>query len=308
MVPTLVLVSMVVFVMLRVLPGDVTQLILGGGEGGFSLTADTANRLREQLGLNQPLHIQYLTWIWDLVRGDFGTSLYTGRSIGVEMALRLPLTLQLAVMAMVGGLLTGIPIGILSALYRNSWLDYLLRFWSIFFLAAPTFWLGLIVIVAGTIFFMWVPPLGYNALWQHPKDNLVQLMWPCLIMVSHTLATIARMTRSCMLEVMREDYIRTARAKGLGETVVVVRHALKNALIPVLPMAGLHFAVLVGGVVILEYIFGIPGFGSYLIHAIETRDYTIVQAAVMVFAVFFMVINLVVDLLYGWFDPRISYS
>ncbi|MFH1140954.1 MAG: ABC transporter permease [Chloroflexota bacterium] len=310
MVPTVLLVTGMVFLLMRVLPGDVVQLILGDASGGFVSRSGnvSADVLRERLGLNQPLHVQYLTWLWDMVRGDFGNSLYSNKSVGPEIALRLPITVQLALMATILGLLLGIPLGIFSAVYQNSWLDNLLRFLSIIFLAAPSFWLGLIVILAGALWFHYVPPLGRNVIWENPGDNLLQLMWPALILASHGMATIARMTRSTMLEVLREDYIRTARAKGLAEQVVIIRHALKNALIPVVTLAGLTFASLMGGTVILESIFAIPGMGYFFIDAIQKHDYTIVQGTVVVFAVVFMLVNLVVDLVYGWLDPRISYS
>ena len=308
MIPTLFVLSLIIFGMLRILPGDVAELILAGGEGGGGADPASIRVLREKLGLNRPLHIQYFAWLWDAVRGDFGTSLYSGLTIGGQIAKKIPLTLEVAILAKLFSLLIGIPIGVISAVKQNSFIDLFLRFWSIFFLAAPTFWLGLLIILGGALWFNWLPPLGYNPIWQDPAANFTQLLWPVVILTSHGLAIIARMTRSTMLEVMREDYIRTARAKGLREQVVIARHALKNALIPVVTLAGLQFAGLVGGTVILEYIFGIPGIGSYLIQAIQTKDFPVVQGTVVAFAVMFMLINLVVDLLYGWLDPRISYS
>ncbi len=310
MIPTLLVLSLIIFGMLRILPGDVAELILGGGgsEGGAVVSESSIQKVREKLGLNRPLYIQYFDWLWDTVRGDFGTSLYGNVSIGGQIAQRAPLTLEIAIFAKIFSLLIGIPIGVISAVKQNSFIDLFLRFWSIFFLAAPTFWLALLVILGGALWFNWLPPMGYNPIWQDPIANFMQLLWPVAILTSHGLATIARMTRSSMLEVMREDYIRTARAKGLREQAVIVRHALKNALIPVVTIAGLQFAGLVAGTVILEYIFGIPGIGSYLIQAIQNKDFPVVQAMVVVFAVMFMLINLVIDLLYGWVDPRISYS
>ena len=309
-VPTILLLTLLVFILMRVLPGDVVQLILGDASGGFVSKGGnmSAEVLRERLGLDRPLHLQYLTWLWDMTRGEFGKSLYSNNPVGGEIALRLPITMQLALMGTILGLLLGIPIGILSAIHQNSWIDNVLRFLSIIFLAVPSFWLGLVVILAASIWFNWVPPIGRNAVWENPRDNLLQLMWPALILASHGMATIARMTRSTMLEVLREDYIRTARAKGLAEQVVIARHALKNALIPVVTLAGLTFANLMGGTVILEQIFAIPGMGSFFLDAIQKQDYTIVQSTVVVFAVVFMLVNLLVDLMYGWLDPRISYS
>lgn len=307
-IPTMVLLTAIVFALMRVLPGDIAKLLLSGDEGGVNMNQYTLDTLRAKLGLDRPLYMQYFTWLWDMTRGDFGESLYSGRSVTSELLQRLPITVEIALISKILSLALGIPIGIISAVKQNSWVDLLLRFWSIFFLAAPAFWLGLLVILIGSNWFGWIPPLGYNALWQDPRANLLQLLWPSLILASSSLAVMARMTRSTMLEVMREDYIRTARAKGLREQVVVVRHALKNALIPVVTLAGLSFANLMAGTVILEAIFGIPGMGQLFIVAINSRDYPIVQGVVVVFALVFALTNLIVDLLYGWLDPRISYA
>lgn len=307
-IPTMVLLTAIVFALMRVLPGDIARLMISDEAGGVNINQYTLDTLRAKLGLDRPLYMQYLTWLWDMARGDFGESLYSGRSVTSEILQRLPITVEIAVIAKIVSLALGIPVGIISAVKQNSWVDLLLRFWSIFFLAAPAFWLGLLVILIGSNLFDWIPPLGYNALWQHPRANLLQLLWPSLILASSSLAVMARMTRSTMLEVMREDYIRTARAKGLREQVVVLRHALKNALIPVVTLAGLSFANLMAGTVILEAIFGIPGMGQMFIVAINSRDYPIVQGVVVVFALIFALTNLIVDLLYGWLDPRISYA
>ena len=307
-IPTLWILTVVVFGLMRVLPGDVAEIILTDDSGARTASGYTIERLREKLGLNKPLHIQYLSWLWDTARLNLGESILTGRSILDDITQRFPITFQLSVMALVFSIGLGIPVGIISAVKQNSWVDLTLRFWSILFLAAPSFWLGLLVILAGSLWFKWVPSLGYNLLWEHPKENFSQLIWPALILAHGGLATMARMTRSTMLEVLREDYIRTARAKGLREQVIVYRHALKNALIPVVTMAGLSFATLMGGSVILEQVFGIPGMGSYLITAIQRQDYPVVQAGVVVFALVFMLSNLAIDLIYGWLDPRISYA
>ena len=309
LVPTLLIMSILLFLILRVLPGDITAVILGDvEEGSIRISQSTLDQLREELGLNRPLHLQYVHWLWDISRGDLGTSLLTRKPVSVEILHRLPLTLQIAFMAKVLALLFGIPIGIVSAIKRNSLLDYLLRFMSIFFLAAPNFWLGLLVLMGGVLWFTWSPPLGYNLIWEHPTANMLQLIWPILILALSGMAIIARMTRSTMLEVLREDYVRTARAKGLTERVVIYRHALKNAMIPVVTLAGLSFGHLLGGTVIMETVFSIPGMGLYMIEAIRNRDYPIVQGVAIMIAAFFMLVNLVVDLLYAWLDPRISYS
>jgi len=308
MVPTLLVLSLIIFGLMRVLPGDVAMMILTGGGADAGVDEKSLIALREQMGLDRPMYVQYSVWLWDIVRGNFGESLYSHTGVMGEILQRLPITFQIALMAQMLSLLIGIPVGTLSAIRQNSWLDFTLRFWSIFFLAAPTFWLGLMVILGGTYWFNWIPPIGHHPIWEGPRENILQLMWPTMILASHGLATTARMTRSTMLEVMREDYIRTARAKGLGEQVVIIRHALKNALIPVITLSGLTFASLLGGAVILEYIFGIPGLGSYFITAIRQYDYPVAQGLTVVFATLFMSVNLLVDLLYGWLDPRISYS
>ncbi|MSQ21846.1 MAG: ABC transporter permease [Dehalococcoidia bacterium] len=308
MVPTLFIFSLLVFGLLRVLPGDVAEKMLIDDSGAQTASKASLERLREKLGLNRPLYVQYLSWVGDTVRGDFGVSLLTGRSVIQDLKQRLPLTVQLALMSLIFSTCVGVPIGIISAVKQNSLLDYGLRFFSIFFLAAPGFWVALMVILAGAFWFGWVPTLGYNLLWQQPMANLSQLGVPALILGLSAMASKARYTRSSMLEVLREDYIRTARSKGLREQVVIVRHAMKNAMIPVLTVIGLQFGAIMGGSVILESIFGIPGMGTYLITAIRRSDYTVVQSVVVVFALMFMSTNLVIDLLYGWLDPRISYA
>ncbi|MFH1141670.1 MAG: ABC transporter permease [Chloroflexota bacterium] len=307
-IPTMVLLTAIVFLLMRVLPGDITEWMLSGFEGGLSKNEQGLATLRANLGLDKPLYMQYLTWLWDMARGDFGESVYSGRSVSGEIWQRFHITLELALLAKILSLVVGIPVGIISAVKQNSWIDLLLRFWSIVFLATPAFWLALLVILGGLFWFNWIPPMGYDPIWKDPMANILQLLWPALILASHALAVMARMTRSTMLEVMREDYIRTARAKGLREQVVIIRHAMKNAMIPVVTMAGLSFANLMAGTVILEAIFGIPGMGQLFIISINNRDYAVVQGVVVVFALMFALTNLIVDLLYGWLDPRISYA
>ncbi|MEK7778269.1 MAG: ABC transporter permease [Chloroflexota bacterium] len=306
LVPTTLLLSLLIFGLLRVVPGDAALLLLG--DEGTKANPEALQILRHNMGLDRPLPVQYVSWLWDMVRGNFGTALVSRESIRDQILQRLPITLQVAVMAQLMGLLIGVPVGVLSAIRQRTWLDYALRVFTIFFLAAPSFWLGLLVILVGALWFNYSPPIGYNLIWERPVDNLLQLMWPSMILASHGLATTARMTRSTMLEVMGEDYIRTARAKGLRESMVVIRHALKNALIPVVTLSGLSFAGLLGGTVILEQIFGIPGIGYWLVQSIRAQDYTVVQSLVVVLAVIFMLVNLAVDLFYGWLDPRISYT
>ena len=305
-IPTLIGAVTLAFLMLRVLPGDVVDVLLAEGAGDRPSLSLSRDLLEEELGLDRPLHVQYLYWVRDFLTGDLGNSLYTGKSVAKELLNRLPLTLQLAIMAEALSLAIGIPIGILSAVRQDQWLDRVLRFWSIFFLAVPTFWLGLLVLLMGALVFDWIPPLGYHLLWEDPGKNLAQLIWPALILASHESARVSRMTRSSMLEVLREDYIRTARAKGLSDRLVLVRHALKNALIPIVTFTSVYFGTLLGGVVVLERIFSIPGLGSLFLESILFRDYTVIQALVFLLATGFILINLTVDILYGWLDPRIS--
>ena len=309
MVPTLFILSLIIFGMMRILPGDVAVMIVAG-EGGEAAALDEAslNAIREKLGLLDPLPIQYLKWMGSLLRGDLGESLRSGAPIADQIFLRMSITLQIAIMATIWGISLGIPIGIISAIKRGSILDFGLRFMVILFLTAPSFWLALLIVLGGAFWFSWVPPVGYNVLWENPRENLLQLMWPIIILGNFGMASTARMTRSTMLEVLREDYIRTARSKGLAEPRIIVRHALKNALIPVITLSGLTFAAQMGGTVIMELIFGIPGMGSWFIDSIINQDYPVVQALVVQFAIVFMTMNLIIDLLYGWLDPRISYS
>ncbi|MBI4339473.1 MAG: ABC transporter permease [Chloroflexi bacterium] len=309
MVPTLIGATLLVFLIMRVVPGDIAfQILAGSGEGGNAVDPVALARLRHQLGTDRPLYVQYVTWIAGVARGDLGDSLKSRRSILSEVAPRIPVTFQLGVMSLFFGVLFGLPLGILSALKRGTKLDVGARVFSVFFLAIPTFWLGLLVIVAGQRLFNWIPPLGRNYLWVDPGANLAQLIFPSLIVASHLMAIISRMTRSTMLEVLREDYIRTARAKGLAESTVIVRHVMRNSMIPVITIVSLSLGQLVAGSTVMEQVFTIPGMGLYTLQSITAQDYTAVQAMVLIFATFFIVLNFLVDLTYGWFDPRITHS
>lgn len=304
--PTLVGATLVIFLIMRVVPGDIALILLqAGSEQKVDPTALAS--LRHDLGLDRSLLHQYLTWLARISRGDLGDSMRTGRPIMEEVLRRFPLTAQLAIMAVVVGFAAGLPLGIISALKQNTWADYASRLTSICFLAFPAFWLGLIVILVGVRLFEWTPPLGYNVLWEKPRENIQQLLFPALILGSHLMAIVARMTRSSMLEVLREDYIRTARAKGLSEARVIIRHAMKNSMIPVITIVSLQTAALLGGAVVMETVFAIPGIGAYLIEAIKFRDYTVAQALVLFFVANFIIIDTLVDISYGWFDPRISH-
>ena len=305
-VPTLLGATMLAFLILRIIPGDVAEMILRGEQGEGAAFPYSLEQLREELGLNRPLAVQYLTWLWDMVRGDFGESLWTGRSVGAELLHRFPITAQLAIMANVLGVGLGVPLGIFTAVKHDSWGDYVGRFWAIFFLGVPSFWLGLLVLLIGVRYFDWIPPVGYYTLWGDFRSNILQLLFPAVILASHQVALLARMTRSSMLEVLREDYIRAARAKGLGESLVVVRHALRNAMIPISTLVFLNLGTLFAGTVVMEAVFTIPGMGSLFLDSLRVRDYTTIQAFVFFIATVFILLNLMSDLVYGWLDPRIT--
>ena len=307
-IPTLVGATILVFVVMRVIPGDIAYALLAGEEGAAQVDPDALADLRRQLGTDRPLHVQYIDWIAGLLQGSLGDSMWNRLPVGGEIARRLPVTLEIALLSVAIGFGAGLPLGIVSALRRDTWADLISRIASILFLAIPSFWLGLLILLVTTRLFSWIPPLGYHPLWSSPATNLVQILFPSLIIGSHLMAIVARMTRSTMLEVINEDYIRVARAKGFSERQIVLRHALKNSLIPVLTIASLSFGTLLGGAVVMERVFSVPGIGSYLIESITVRDYTAVQALVFIFAAAFIVINLIVDLAHGWLDPRISGS
>ena len=305
-IPTLIGATILVFVVMRVIPGDIAYALLAGEEGAAQVDPDALADLRRQLGTDRPLHVQYVDWIAGLLQGSLGDSMWNRLPVGGEIARRLPVTLEIALLSVAIGFGAGLPLGIVSALRRDTWADLISRIASILFLAIPSFWLGLLILLVTTRLFTWIPPLGYHPLWSSPGTNLVQIAFPSLVIGSHLMAIVARMTRSTMLEVINEDYIRVARAKGFSERQIVLRHALKNSLLPVLTIASLSFGTLLGGAVVMERVFSVPGIGSYLIESITVRDYTAVQALVFIFAAAFIVINLIVDLAHGWLDPRIS--
>ena len=307
-IPTLIGATILVFVVMRVIPGDIAYALLAGEEGAAQVDPDALADLRRQLGTDRPLHVQYVDWITGLVQGSLGDSMWNRLPVGGEIARRLPITLEIALLSVAIGFGAGLPLGIVSALRRDTLADLIARTASILFLAIPSFWLGLLILLLTTRLFSWIPPLGYHPPWSSPGTNLVQILFPSLVIGSHLMAIVARMTRSTMLEVINEDYIRVARAKGFSERQIVLRHALKNSLLPVLTIVSLSFGTLLGGAVVMERVFSVPGIGSYLIESITVRDYTAVQALVFIFATAFIVINLIVDLAHGWLDPRISGS
>ena len=308
MIPVLIGVSLVIFTIMRIAPGDVASMILVGEDGGQGRVDDEAlNALREQLGLNKPYHVQYYEFVKGLVQLDPGTSLWTNRPVLEVLKGRLGVTIELALLALVFSLVIAIPLGVLSAVYQDRWVDYVFRIISIAGLSIPNFWMGVIVIIALTRYFQWAPPLGYVGILEDPWTNIRQLFWPVVILGYSNAAIVARMTRSAMLEVLRDDYIRTARAKGLGSSPVVMSHAFRNALLPVITLSSLQFGNLIGGTVIIETIFTLPGVGRFLVDAITRRDYPVVQTIIVLSALTFVILNLLVDLLYAWLDPRIRY-
>ena len=307
-IPTLIGATILVFVVMRVIPGDIAYALLAGEEGAAQVDPDALAELRRELGTDRPLHVQYIDWIAGLLQGSLGDSMLNRLPVAGEIARRLPVTLEIALLSVAIGFGAGLPLGIVSALRRDTWADLIARIASILFLAIPSFWLGLLILLLTTRLFGWIPPLGYHPPWSSPAANLVQIAFPSLVIGSHLMAIVSRMTRSTMLEVINEDYIRVARAKGFSERQIVVRHALKNSLLPVLTIVSLSFGTLLGGAVVMERVFSVPGIGSYLIESITVRDYTAVQALVFIFAAAFIVINLAVDLAHGWLDPRIGGS
>ena len=308
--PILIGLSIIVFLIMRMLPGDVAAMILmGGGEDSTAgVSAEALAELREKLGLNAPLYQQYLEWIWGLLRLDAGISLWTQRPVFQEIFNRLPLTLELALLGLLISLLIAIPVGVIAALRQDSWIDYLFRSFTIAGLALPSFWLATMLILALTIWFNWTPPLGYVRFSQDPWRNLQQLILPAFVIGVSNAAIIARMTRSAMLEVLREDYVRTAWAKGLSLRSILSVHALRNAMLPIITLAAIELGHLLSGTVVMETIFTLPGIGRYLIDAIFHRDYPVVQTIILLMGVLFVLLNLLVDILYGLLDPRIRYS
>jgi peptide/nickel transport system permease protein len=305
-IPTLIGMSILIFAVMRFMPGDIADQLIG--DDVSFVNPETRAAIERRYGLDRPVHEQYFVWMGDTLRGDFGRSFRSGREVTSEILHRMPVTLQLGVMAILVAVVIAIPVGVIAALYQDTWLDYVVRSASVFFLSAPNFWLGLMAITFGFMLIGWSPPVRYQHLWVDPLANLQMLWVPAVILGSHIGAKLMRFTRGQMLEVLREDYVRTAWAKGLRQRAIVVGHALRNALIPIVTLIGLEIPLVVGGTVVLEYIFSIPGMGSFLLNSINTRDYPVVQAIVLLIAVIVVVANLLVDLMYAVIDPRIRYS
>jgi peptide/nickel transport system permease protein len=305
-IPTLLGVAVLVFFMLRVVPGDVVEIKLRG-DGG-SVSQETIEAERKRLGLDKPLLTQFGEWMVGVVTLDFGKSMWTERPVIEEIRLRLELSLQVAIMATIVAVLIAIPLGTLSALFKDTWIDYLVRIATIGGLSIPSFWFGMLIMLSLLAFFNWLPPITFTPIYVDPIANLTQLIWPALAVGYRYCAVVARMIRSSLLEVLIEDYIRTARAKGVYEKLVVSRHALRNALLPAITVIGLEFTFLIGGLVVTEQVFNLNGIGQLFVQSVSRNDFMLIQGMVMLIAAFYVFVNLAVDLLYAVFDPRIRYG
>ncbi|PYM22329.1 MAG: hypothetical protein DMD80_28845 [Candidatus Rokuibacteriota bacterium] len=303
-IPVLLLSSLVVFGLMRVMPGDALTALMG--ESGNVGEKELA-KLRKDLGLDRPYHEQYALWVWQMVSLNPGHSIFTNEPIAVSLKKAIPVTLELASLAMIIGIVIAVPVGVMSATRQDSASDYVGRVIAVSGLSFPEFWLGTLVITFAAIWFHWIPPIGYVSLWESPWKNLQQFLIPAAVLGFRLSAATMRMTRSTVLEVLREDYVRTAWAKGLEGRIVVYKHALKNALIPVVTIVGGQLGVLLAGTVVVETIFALPGMGRLTVEAILFRDYPVVQTNVMLVAATLVTLNLVVDLTYAWLDPRIRY-
>lgn len=284
--PTLILASFLAFAIMRILPGDPAIALLGGAEGSF--TREDLEVVREKLGTNKPLHVQYGIWIGNMLQGDLGKSFFfVGVPVSQLMKDQFPVSVELAVLALLLSYAVAIPLGILSAVKQHTWIDRAATVFAVTGVALPTFWVGILMLFVLGNYFNWVPALRYADLWDDPLTNLTQLIFPALALGYINTAFVARLTRSAMLEVMREDFIRTARSKGLAEITVVVRHAMKNAFLPVITVVGFQLARLFGGAVVIEKIFNVPGVGTLLVDSVLIRDYPVVQAIILLIALWF---------------------
>ena len=307
-IPTLLMATLLAFLLLRVIPGDPALVKLAGDTGDSSFTQAELHDLQAKLGTDKPLYVQYGKWVWGMLRLDFGQSMFFEEPVAQDLAAKFPITLELTVLSLLIAAIIAVPLGLLSAIKQDTPADYIARIISITGVALPNFWVGILIVYFLVLFFAWMPPLGYADLWDDPVTNLQQFIFPALALGFFEMAFTARVTRSSMLEVYREDYTRTARGKGLAERVVILRHALKNALLPVVTVSGYQFGRLLAGTVVIENIFMVPGMGKLLVDSVFHRDYTEVQAIVMVITVSVLILNLLLDVVYGWLNPRIRYS
>ena len=312
MIPTLLGAALLVFLLLRLIPGDICVLRMAGGGGVIDQKAIAL--CHAELGLDRPYILQFLDFVWGFIRFDFGKSMWTGRPIVEEITLRFQLSLQIAIMATLTAIMISIPLGTISAVKQNTWIDYFVRGFSIAGIAVPSFWLGILIILGLLISSKalfgapWMPPIKYVPIWVDPLYNLSMTIFPAVATGYRYSAVATRMTRSAMLEVLREDYVRTARAKGLVQKLIITRHALKNALLPVVTVIGIEFAFLIGGLVVTEQVFNLNGLGKLFVVSVTNNDYTMTQALVMLVVAIFVLTNFAVDLMYAWLDPRIRYK
>ena len=305
-IPTVLLVTVIVFVVMRLIPGDPALAILSADDAAY--TEQELQELRVQLGTDRPIVVQYFDWMSGLLRGDFGTSFWWNGPVMDRLGERIPVTIELAILGIALAVVCAVPLGVVSAIKPDSPIDYVSRIFTLVGISIPTFFSGILLTLILIRAFGWLPPLGYENIWDDPWANIKQMMLPALALGFYDMAFIARVTRSSMMEILREDYMRTARSKGLRERIVLSRHGLKNAVLPILTISGWQFGRLFGGTVIIERIFLIPGVGQLLIDAVFQRDFPTIQAIIVIVAVSIVVINLLVDLLYGWLDPRIRYA
>ncbi|MBV7330677.1 ABC transporter permease [Chloroflexi bacterium TSY] len=307
-IPTIIGITILIFIAMRIIPGDPLQLIVVEGQGAYVLSEEELQAARASLGLDKPYHIQYLDWMKDVVSGDLGRSFWTHEPISALISRRGPISAQIAIMAVIFSWIVGVPIGMLSALWRNSLADYLSRVGVTIFIAVPSFWLGLVFVLFTVLFFSWRPPLTIIHFRDDPIGNLMMTGLPALALGLGLAAGIARFARASALEVLYEDYVRTAHAKGLGEKLLVWRHVFKNAMLPVITASGLALGGLLGGAVSVEKAFGVPGLGTLLVQGLTERDWSLIQNLVLIYGLIFVLINLIVDISYALFDPRIRYE
>jgi len=304
MIPTLIGVAILTFVIMRAVPGDIVALRYAGS----SVPQEIIDQERHILGLDKPMWAQFVDWMTSISHLDLGQSLWTGHSVIDEVQVRMPLSIELAILATLFAVALAVPLGVVAAVKQDSWIDYAIRVFSIGGLAMPSFWIGIMMVLVTLTFWGWAPPVVFTPLFDDPVANLAGLILPAVAVGYRYAAVSMRMTRSTVLEVLREDYVRTARAKGLRETLVVVRHALRNALLPVVTVVSLEFAFLIGGLVVTEQVFNLNGIGKLLVDAVAHRDYPLIQALVLLLAAVFVIVNFIVDMVYVVLDPRIRYS
>jgi peptide/nickel transport system permease protein len=308
-IPSLLGASLLIFVLMRLVPGDIAEIMVyQAGAESSTVQHQQVQEIRAELGLDRPIVVQYAIWLGNALRGDFGQSYIQKRPVVEIVRERFPRSLELAVLTLVVAVVWAVPLGVISAVRQNTWADYVVRVVAISGLSLPIFFTGVLILWALVRFFRWLPPLEFVSLFEDPAENLKQMMWPTLAQAYYISAPIMRLTRSQMLEVVRQDYVRTAFAKGLSDRAVVYRHALSNSLLPVVTFVGWWGGRLLGGIVIMEIIFAVPGMGTALVQAVSNRDYPTVQAIVFVMALIFLILNLLVDMVYGWLDPRIRYA